>query len=250
MTLTGQQIDAPPRSSVQEALAAVIADLPGIGRDDKSPEGYAYRGIEAVTKQVQPLLARHGVVFVPRATITDVRPSPAMKEGWTDVFMQVEWSIVGPDGSTILAQTTGIGRDRADKGANKAMTQAFKYLLLDVLCIADTKDDSDGQTYEHDRHERPAEPERVALPADLSVRLDALPPEAQERLSAWASRAGEPNIRSVPAAWVDAVERAVAAEEAKHVTSDANELAERAKAMAAKTRSPKGPADLAAGEGE
>lgn len=139
--------------SVVQALASVMAELPNIGKGDRSPEGYQYRGIEAVTKHVQPLLAKHGVVISPKATITDVRPSPAMKDGWQDVFMSVEWTITGPDGSTIEAQTTGIGRDRSDKGANKAQTQAFKYLLLHLLCIADGKDDSDGVTYEHDRVE-------------------------------------------------------------------------------------------------
>lgn len=138
-------------TTVQQAVAAVMAELPNIGKGERSPEGYQYRGIEAVTKHVQPLLAKHGVVLVPRATITDVRPSPAMKEGWTDTFMQVEWTVIGPDGSTLEAQTTGIGRDRADKGANKAQTQAFKYLLLHLLCIADGKDDSDGQTYDEHR---------------------------------------------------------------------------------------------------
>jgi hypothetical protein len=139
--------------TVQGAVAAVMDDLPNIGKADRSPEGYSYRGIEAVTKHVQPLFAKHGVVIAPKATITDVRPSPAMKDGWTDVYMQVEWTITGPDGSTITAQTTGIGRDRADKGANKAQTQAFKYLLLHMLCIADGKDDADSHTYDDDRQE-------------------------------------------------------------------------------------------------
>ena len=137
--------------SVTAALSLVMADLPGISKGDKSPEGYSYRGIEAITKQLQPLLAKHGVVFTPKARITDVRPSPAMKDGWQDVYMEVDWTIAGPDGSTLEARTTGIGRDRSDKGANKAQTQAFKYLLLHLLCIADVADDADGQTYEHDR---------------------------------------------------------------------------------------------------
>src|SRR5690606_2625359 len=114
------------RMSVQEAVAAVMAELPNIGKGDRSPEGYQYRGIEQITKHVQPLFAKHGVVIAPKATVTEVRPSPAMKDGWQGVYMTVEWSIVGPDGSTLHAQTTGIGRDRSDKGANKAQTQAFK----------------------------------------------------------------------------------------------------------------------------
>ena len=36
-----------------------------------------------------------------------------------------------------------LGRDNSDKGVNKAMTQAYKYMLLQVLCIGDRKDDAD-----------------------------------------------------------------------------------------------------------
>ena len=140
-------------TSVQQALTAIIAELPAITKGDKSPQGYTYRGIEAITKQLQPLLAKHGVVIVPSATISNVTPSPGMKESWQDVYMTVQWDVYGPDGSKVTACTTGIGRDNADKGANKAQTQAFKYLLLHLLCIADAKDDADSHTYDAGRRE-------------------------------------------------------------------------------------------------
>lgn len=167
--------------TVQQAVAAVMADLPGISKGDTSNEGYKYRGIEAVTREVQPLFAKHGVVVVPKASITDVRPSPAMKEGWTDVFMVVEWTITGPDGSTLTAQTTGIGRDRADKGANKAQTQAFKYLLLHMLCIADAKDDADQHCYEQDR----AAPEPKADERTHQSLRDTLSSLTEDQLAAY-----------------------------------------------------------------
>lgn len=167
--------------TVQEAVAKVMAEIPNIGKGQKSPEGYSYRGIETVTKHAQPLFAKYGVVIAPRARITDVRPSPAMKDGWTDTYMEVGWTITGPDGSHIEAQTTGIGRDRSDKGANKAQTQAYKYLLLHLLCIADGKDDTDGQTYEHDRAEPPAWNAGMAKQA-LKNALDG---DADEAKEAW-----------------------------------------------------------------
>jgi hypothetical protein len=46
--------------------------------------------------------------------------------------------------STIVAATIGMGDDNADKGANKAATQAFKYLLLQTFCIADPSEDGDS----------------------------------------------------------------------------------------------------------
>jgi phytoene dehydrogenase-like protein len=157
--------------SVVKALAKVIADLPAIGKGDKSPQGYSFRGIEAITKHLQPLLARHGVVIVPNATVTSVVPSPAMKDSWQDVYVTVQWTIYGPDGSSITACTTGIGRDNADKGVNKAQTQAFKYLLLHMLCIADAKDDADQADYSHGYDSRRQAQSSAARPSDKAVAL-------------------------------------------------------------------------------
>lgn len=142
--------------AVIEAVRKVMADLPNIGKDDQAPAGegrYRYRGIEAITRHVQQLLATHGLVVIPRAEVLATVPSPAMNEGWQDVIMRVEWSLFGLDGSSLTAVTNGVGRDKSDKGANKAQTQAYKYLLLHVLCVADGKDDSDGQSYEDGRNE-------------------------------------------------------------------------------------------------
>lgn len=130
--------------TVHAALAAVARELPGIGKDAKSPEGYQYRGIEAITASAGPLLAKHGVVILPVATVTEIVPTPAGKDGWTDVRMSVTWQIIGPDGSSLTATTCGIGRDRSDKGANKAQTQAYKYLLLPLLHVADRDDDAEA----------------------------------------------------------------------------------------------------------
>lgn len=145
-------------TTVHQAIAAVMGELGGIGKDAKSPQGYSYRGIEAITKEIRPLLAKHGVVIVPRAEVFDTRACAGMKEGWQDTYMNVEWTIVGPDGSRLDASTVGIGRDNSDKGANKAMTQAYKYLLLDLFAISDASDDADGLSYEDHTQERTPAP--------------------------------------------------------------------------------------------
>jgi hypothetical protein len=165
--------------SVHQALAAVMAELPAIGKDDHaSPQqgGYAYRGIEAITGHAQPLFAKHGVVTVPRVQSVDVRELTVNGKPWTDTTLVVEYTIVGPDGSTLTATCVGIGRDNADKGANKAMTQAFKYLLLQVLCISDAKDDADGTTVTADApkpaDEQLTEFKRLCAALDLTTAKD------------------------------------------------------------------------------
>lgn len=146
-------VDSASLPTVVQALAAVMAELPAIGKDgraDPKQGGYAYRGIEQITRHAQGLFAKHGVVMVPRVESCEVRDITVAGKPWTDTTLHVTYMVYGPAGDSVEVRTVGIGRDNSDKGANKAMTQAFKYALLQLLCISDSKDDVDGQTHEAD----------------------------------------------------------------------------------------------------
>lgn len=200
------------RPSVQQALAKVMAELPAIGKDSQAPAamgGFQFRGIEAIAGAVRPLLAKHGVVIAPRASVTKVVPAPGQKEMWQDVYLEVEWLITGPDGSSITAQTVGIGRDHTDKGANKAQSQAYKYLLLHLFCIADAKDDSDGADYSHAAAPEPVLPEGWRTAAEqreawdeLRAATKALPDDEAEEVKAWV-KAHVPNLGAFSKALAD-----------------------------------------------
>lgn len=143
----------PKPTNVVAALAAVMEDMPGIARTVHQPSAgqtqgvkYAFRGINEITGEVQRLFSKYGVVVVPKVKHRMVNDLVVNGNPWTDTFLEVDWSIYGPGGveDRIDATTFGVGRDNTDKGTNKAMTQAFKYLLLDMLCISDPADDNDG----------------------------------------------------------------------------------------------------------
>jgi hypothetical protein len=137
--------------NVITALAKVIADLPAIGKDGRNKDqGYSFRGIEQITKELQPILAKHGVFFVPRVLSWEERELTINNKPWSDQRLLVEYDVFGPGGADdkiTVGPVAGIGRDNSDKGANKAMSQAFKYALLQTLCIADGKDDGDQHTH-------------------------------------------------------------------------------------------------------
>lgn len=172
-------------TSVFEAISTIMGELPAIGKSGKAAEaqgGYAYRGIEQITAALQPLLAKHGVIVVPQADLISVTKSPGMKtDNWTDTALRVAWCVYGPDGTFLNAQTIGIGRDNADKGANKAMSQATKYLYLELFCISDKKDETEAQDYaQHVADERPPAPKTAGML--LFDRLAGQTPETQAKL--------------------------------------------------------------------
>ena len=76
----------------------------------------------------------------------------------------------------------GIGRDRSDKNANKAQTQAYKYLLLPLLHVADRDDDAEAAdtrgSIDEDRIAR-YETQRAA---DVKAYIAALDPQHRPTL--------------------------------------------------------------------
>jgi hypothetical protein len=157
-----------PAPNVIQALANVRLDLKGIGKDHKADPkqgGYAYRGIEDITAALGPLLGKHCVVFLPRVIEHHTKEIEVNTKPWTDTFLRVEYDIYGPGGLSdhvVAGPVLVIGRDNTDKGANKAMSQAYKQVLGQVFCIGDSKDDTDGQTAERDapRQSAPDDPEQ------------------------------------------------------------------------------------------
>lgn len=168
-----------PAGNVIEALRRVMRDLPGISKS-KDPNGgvaYAFRGIEAITKEAQGLCVQHGVIFTPRVVgVPEVVDITVNNKPWTDTRMLVEYTVYGPGGADdfiVVGPIFAIGRDNSDKGANKCMTQAFKYALLQTFMIADEKDDGDKQSQEADYSASRAENgnpyRRSTLRADITA---------------------------------------------------------------------------------
>lgn len=143
------------------AITAVANDMPGIGKDLRASQqqgGYAYRGIEKISQEAAPLFAKHGVLFTPRVVSWETRELVVNGKPWTDERLMVEYTVYGPGGKEdfiTVGPIAAIGRDNSDKGCNKALTQAFKYALIQTLCIADSKDDADGSTHEADARSNP-----------------------------------------------------------------------------------------------
>lgn len=150
--------------NVVQAVSKVMAELPAIGKDGRAAAnqgGYAYRGIEQITGHVQRLFAAHGVVMAPRVTSHEVIEITVNNKPWSDTRLEVSYDVYGPGGvedRITVGPIYAIGRDNSDKGANKAMTQAYKYALLQLLCISDSADDGDQASVQADHHPEPARP--------------------------------------------------------------------------------------------
>ena len=145
--------------SVQECLVAVMRAVGGLGKHQRNtgPNGYNFRGIDAVMNAVGPALREAGLVVVPDVreyhygeilTGRDRRPMGHAR-------VVVTYTFVAPDGSTLACSAPGEAFDSGDKATPKAMSVAFRTALLQALCLPTDEPDPDEVSYERTGHQPP-----------------------------------------------------------------------------------------------
>jgi hypothetical protein len=139
--------------TVYEAIANVICDLPAIGKDSlNQAQGFKFRGIEDIVKEIKPLLGKHGLFIVPERSTIERGEVRTAKNGshWYPATVTIGWLIYARDGSQLWAETSGEGLDNGDKAVSKANTMAYKTLLLQLFAIADVDGDAFSPGGMHD----------------------------------------------------------------------------------------------------
>lgn len=175
--------------TVRTAWSRVMEDVQAIGKHQRNDDQkYMFRGVDAVMNAVGPVLRKHRVHILPHrllsVTYRDVRTSrdkPAR-----EVTVQVEYEITGPAGDTMHAQVPGESMDFGDKGTAKAMSVAYRILLLQGLTIPTDEPEPDAGTYERANETGPV------LPPDLYQ-------ARQAAAGAWAVHYGNPTPEAVAA---------------------------------------------------
>lgn len=138
-------------ATIQAALALVMDDVQAVSKDGRNQQqNFNFRGIDAVVNAVGPALRRHGVLVLPSVKSFSAQEY-ATKNGTVMRMstVEVEFTFVGPDGSTLTCRTIGEASDAGDKGTSKAHSVAFRTALLQSLCIPTDEPDPDESS--HDR---------------------------------------------------------------------------------------------------
>ncbi|MBE3040561.1 MAG: ERF family protein [Chloroflexi bacterium] len=142
-------------------MSKAMAAVGSVAKSHRNKEqNYDFRSIDDMYDAVQPALVENGIFPVP--TVKDCQTSEVTSKsgskGWHYV-MRVEYRFFAPDGSNIVALTVGESLDYGDKGANKAMTSAYKWALTQVFCIRIK--DADLDTESHSPEVAAARPQRA-----------------------------------------------------------------------------------------
>jgi len=160
-------------SNVYQLIAAVSGELAqvGIAKDRKNQaQGFSFRGIDDVYNALAPVMARHGLVILPRVTARTCEERAGRNGGSLFyVTVAVDFDFVSShDGSRHTVTTYGEAMDSGDKATNKAMSAAYKYAAFQAFCIP-TEGDNDADAHTHEvQRKGPAKSSTAPRPAALA----------------------------------------------------------------------------------
>ena len=137
---------------IYPALAAIMVDADGIGKDRKNTQqGYSFRGIDDVYNSLHAIFAKHSVFCIPRV-IDERSEDRVTAKGSALIYriLRIEFDLMADDGSKVtFGPIIGEGMDSGDKASNKAMSVAQKYLLLQAFLIP-TEEQKDPENESHE----------------------------------------------------------------------------------------------------
>ena len=197
-----------PTKNVYQLIAAVAAEVAqeGISKSRKNQQqGYQFRGIDDVYNALAPILAKHGLVILPRCIARTVAERQARGGGVLfSVVVEAEFDFVSSfDGSRHTVKTYGEAMDSADKATNKAMSAAYKYAAFQAFCIPTEGDnDADATTHqvETPSASKPAARSRAAASAPAASGPEMLTADEVASITALAQEVGKP-IKDITAAY-------------------------------------------------
>ena len=148
--------------NIHQSILNVSKAIGAIGKDKeaviKAQSGvtftYQFRGIDDVLDALHPALIECEVTITPQ--VQAVLPIP---DGF---LLTVDYVIGNVHGETITATFVGEGKDRGDKAAQKAQSNAYKYMAFQTFCIPVAVSDSDNTQYE------PAQDQPAEAPSSLA----------------------------------------------------------------------------------
>lgn len=148
--------------TIQQRMIAVMQEVGHISKGRQAPSvvgGYKFRGIDDFLNALQPAFIKHGIVVVPQVQSVAREERPTKNGGVAiNTILTIAYEFHGAGGDNIRAVVVGEGADSTDKGCNKAMSSAFKYLACQSFCIPTDEPELDTEAnVPHDAKAGPVE---------------------------------------------------------------------------------------------
>lgn len=172
------KIEGKTDKGVYALISAVMGEMAkdGISKTSKNAaQGYMFRGIDDVYNALAPIMARHGLVVLPRFTSREVTERAGQKgNAIFSVVLDAEFDFISAhDQSKHTVRVYGEAMDSGDKATNKAMSAAYKYACIQTFCIP-TEGDNDADATTHEVAAKPA-----------PAKVEKTPEQKQREMAQW-----------------------------------------------------------------
>ena len=139
------------KQQIYQALTAINKEVEAIKKDQtNTQQGFKYRGIDQVMNDLHSLFAKHEVLITSEV-LNSFREERVNKNGtcliWT--IIDYKFTFTANDGTTISSTARGEAMDSGDKGSNKCISVALKYVLFNMFLIP-TEEMKDPDAESHD----------------------------------------------------------------------------------------------------
>jgi len=174
--------------NIYAVMSAAMEEVQAVRKEGfNDSQKYNFRGIDQVVNAVGPIFRKHKIIPVPymcAAKYRDVLTSTGKPS--REVTVEAEYRFFGPAGDYISATVPGESMDTGDKGTPKAMSVAYRIVLLQMLCIPTDDRDPDQDSYERAAKVDPYPAAKQAVVDAWELSLgDFNAEEAAERYKDW-----------------------------------------------------------------
>lgn len=214
-----------PEKKIYPAMVTIMSSITALEKSRQNQsQGYRFRGIDDVYNMLHEIMADNGVFCLP-TVVADRHEERTNQKGTCLIYriVTMRYTFMASDGSSVEATAIGEGMDSGDKAANKAMSAAQKYALLQAFLIP-TEDEKDSE------NDSPKVAHRQAPPAKQQTKQAPQPPPPPS------------DDEAKKKAFIDAVNTLVN----KHQQAGADELADALKRYNVQSLAAIKPADRAA----
>jgi hypothetical protein len=136
--------------NIYAAFSAAMEEVQAVRKEGfNDSQRYNFRGVDQVVNAVGPIFRKHHIIPVPHHCVAEYRNAQTSTgKAAREVTVSATYRFYGPAGDYIEAVVPGESLDSGDKGTAKAMSVAYRIVLLQSLCIPTDDRDPDQDSYE------------------------------------------------------------------------------------------------------
>lgn len=150
-----EEHETPCGPLIHRKIIEVMKRVSHVGKNDfNEQQKYPFRGIDGVLNAVGPAMREVGVFAVPRVVESSVaRVLSTTDKAMRESTVRIEYTFYAEDGSSITAVVPGESLDTGDKGMAKALSVAFRIVLIQIFALPtqEPTTDHDGHYHEESR---------------------------------------------------------------------------------------------------